>query len=189
MNLPKDLLIYRKRKILMRVLPCAILTVAFAVILSLWGDIIFCIDIKVIQISCYIVFMFLPFIITGVPHKLIDRTYYGTVKKVDIETTTDSEFARPMREYLYFKNTIYLTVEEPDGKLIHKKAFAGKARLQQNLNKYQEGDRVFHLYGTSTIIVLPGADSTSVHCAVCGESNNIADEVCRNCGHSLVKKI
>ena len=189
MTLPKDLQIHCRKRILKRVILCIILISVFATILLLWGNIIFNTENKVLQISCYVIVMIFPFAITGVPHKLIDRTYYGTVKKVDIETTTDSEFARPMREYLYFKNTIYLTVEEPDGKLIHKKAFAGKARLQQNLNKYQEGDRVFHLYGTSTIIVLPGADSTSVHCAVCGESNNIADEVCRNCGHSLVKKI
>ena len=190
MTLPKDLQKYCRKRILKRAIPCMILISIFATILALCGNIIFGTDNKAFQTSCYIVIMLIPFVITGVPHKLIDSTYYGTVKKVDIVTTMDNDSAvKPTREHLYLKNTIYLSVEQPDGKLIYKKAYSEKARLQQNINAYNEGDRVFHLYGTNHVVVLPDANDSSVHCSVCGSSNYIADDKCRDCGHSLIKHI
>ena len=190
MTLPKDLQIYCRNRILKRVIPCIILIFVFATILALWGSVIFNTDNKAFQTSCYIIVMLIPFAITGVPHKLIDSTYYGTVKKVDIVTTTDNDSSvKPTREHLYLKNTIYLSIEQPDGKLIYKKAYSGKARLQQNINAYNEGDLVFHLYGTNTVVVLPDANDSSVHCSVCGSSNNIENDQCRDCGHSLIKHI
>lgn len=190
MILQKDLQKYCRKRILKRVIPCIILISVFATILVLWGNIIFSTDNKAFQISCYIVIMLIPFVITGVPHKLIDSTYYGTVKKVDIVTTTDNDSSvKPTREHLCLKNTIYLSIERSDGKLIYKKAYSGKARLQQNINTYNEGDLVFHLYGTNTVVVLPDANDISVHCSVCGSSNNIENDKCRDCGHSLVKRI
>ena len=190
MNLPKDLQIYCRNRILKRVIPCIILICVFATILALWGNVIFNTDNKAFQVSCYIVIMLIPFVITGVPHKLIDTTYYGTVKKVDVVTTTDNDSSvKPTRENLYLKNTIYLSIERPDGKLIYKKAYSGKARLQQNINAYNEGDLVFHLYGTDTVVVLPKSNSDTIHCAVCGSLNNIVDNECRGCKHSLIKHI
>ena len=138
MVLQKDLQQYCKKKFLKRVIPCIILISVFATILALWGNVIFNTDNKAFQASCYIVVMLIPFTITGVPHKLIDSTYYGTIKKVDIVTTTDNNSSvKPTREHLYLKNTIYLSIEQPNGKLIYKKAYSGKARLQQNLNAYK----------------------------------------------------
>ncbi len=190
MILPKDLQQYCRKRILKRVIPCIILISVFATILILWGNVIFNTDNKAFQTLCYIVVMLIPFVITGVPHKLIDSTYYGTVKKVDIVTTTDNDSSvKPTRENLYLKNTIYLSIEKPDGKLIYKKAYSGKVRLQQNINTYNEGDLVFHLYGTNTVVVLPDSNDSAVHCAVCGSSNNTGDDKCRDCNHSLIKGI
>ena len=112
MTLPKDLQIHCRNRILKRVIPCIILISVFATILALWGNVIFTIDNKAFQTSCYIIVMLIPFAITGVPHKLIDSTYYGTVKKVDIVTTTDNDSSvKPTREHLYLKNTIYCTFQ------------------------------------------------------------------------------
>ena len=130
MTLPKDLQTNCRKRIWKRIIPCIILVFAFATVLILWGTVIFNADNKTFQISCYIVVMLIPFVITEVPHKLIDSTYYGTVKKVDIVTTTDNGSSiKPTLEHLYSKNTIYLSIEQPDGKLIYKKAYSGKARL------------------------------------------------------------
>ena len=190
MTLPNDLRIYCRNRILKRVIPCIILISIFATILALWGNVIFNTDNKVFRASCYIAVMLIPFAITGVPHKLIDSTYYGAVKKVDIITTTDNDSSvKPTREHLYLKNTIYLSVEQPNGKLIYKKAYNGKARLQQNINAYNEGDVVFHLYGTNSVVVLPNANDTRVCCCVCGDDNKITDCTCRSCGHSLIKVV
>ncbi len=190
MTLPNDLKKYCRNKILKRVIPCAVLLVVFATILGLWGNIIFNTYNKAFQTSCYIVVLLIPFAITGVPHKLIDSTYYGIVKKVDIVTTTDNDSSiKPTREHLYLRNTIYLSIERADGKLIHKKAHSGKAQLWQNINMYHEGDSVFHLYGTGTVVVLPDSNDSTVLCPVCASSNNIKDDKCRSCAHSLVKSI
>lgn len=190
MALPKDLKAYGRKKILQRVLPCALMFVSFGLILLEWGTVIFATRNKIFLISCYVVVMILPFVLTGVPHKLIDKTYYGIVKKVDIVTTIDNgSSVKPTREHLYLKNTIYLKIETSNGELIYKKAYSGKAKLLQNIHTYNEGDKVFHLYGTNVTIVLPGSADISVQCTVCGTSNNINDDKCRDCGHSLVKSI
>ena len=190
MTLPKDLQIHCRKRILKRVIPCIILISVFATILALWGSVIFNTDNKAFQTSCYVVVMFIPFAITGVPHKLIDSTYYGTVKKVDIVTTTDNDSSvKPTRERMYLKNIIYLTIETPNGKIIYKKAYSGKSRLQLNINAYNEGDLVFHLYGTKTVVVLPDSKDSTILCAVCGSLNNIENDKCRACNHSLIKRI
>ena len=190
MFLEKDLQKYCRKRVLTRIIPCIILVSVFATILILWGNAIFNTDNKAFQTCCYIVVMLIPFVITGVPHKLMDSTYCGTVKKVDIVTTTDNDSSvKPAREYSYLKNTIYLSIEKPNGKLIYKKVYSGKARLQQNINAYNEGDLVFHLYGTNHVVVLPDDKDSSVHCSVCGSSNSIKNDQCRNCGHSLIKHI
>ena len=188
MTLPKDLRSYRLKMILKRLIPCIILISVFSVILILWGNSIFDTENKSFQISCYIIVMIIPFAVTGVPHKLIDSTYYGTIKKVDIVTSTDNDSPlKPTREHLYLKNTIYLKIEKPNGKLIKRKVYSGKADLQQNINTYNEGDTVFHLYGTDTVVVFPRSNDANLHCPVCGSSNNIENNTCHTCKHSLIK--
>ena len=190
MNLPKDLQAYCRKRILSRVIPCILLIFVFATVLTLWGNVIFKTDNQAAQVTCYIVVMLLPFVITGVPHKLIDSTYCGTVTKVDIVTTMDSESAmKPRREQLHSRNTIYLRIEQPNGKLIYKKVYSGKAELQQNINTYNQGDLVFHLYKTNIVAILPNPNDDAVHCVVCGCSNRIENDHCHTCGHSLIKRI
>lgn len=154
------------------------------------GDVIFNTDNKPFRNSCYIITMLLPFAITGVPHKLIDSTYYGTIRKINIVTTIDNDSSvKPTREHLYLRNTVYLSVERPDGKLIYRKAHSVKAEVTQNANTYNEGDSVFHLYGSNIVVVLPDSNSATIQCSVCGSYNNIENDKCHNCGHSLVKHI
>ena len=87
------------------------------------------------------------------------------------------------------KNTVYLLIETPSGKTVYKKAYSGKVKTEENINKYREGDLVFHLYGTSTVIVLPDTSDTAVQCAICGDANKTDECACHSCGHSLVKNI
>ena len=191
MTLPKDLKAYGRKKILQRVLPCALMFVSFGLILLEWGTVIFATRNKIFLISCYVVVMILPFVLTGVPHKLIDKTYYGTVTKVDVITALSCKSVVKVGGDMmwYTKNTIFLTVLLENGKTKRVKVYEGQTKLGQHLNTYKEGDKVFHLYGTNVTIVLPGSADISVQCTVCGTSNNINDDKCRDCGHSLVKSI
>ena len=190
MKLPKDLKSFCRKRFLVRVISCVILIALFAGILFLWGKRIINTENTIFRISCYVLIMVVPFVITGVPHKLIDRTYFGTVRKVDIITTADNDIAgKPTVENLYLKNSIYLDIVLTNGKSIYKKAYSGRARHQQNLNAFHKDDFVFHLYGTKNVVVIPHTNDTTVMCAVCGTSNTINNETCRSCGHTLIKYI
>lgn len=179
---------HTRNTVLKRIVPCVILLIAFIVLLLLFGSTICNTDNKVFQVSFYVVVMLVPFVVTGVPFKLIDKTYEGIVESVNIKTTVDSgSSVKPSREQLYKKNTIYLTVKLPNGKVCTKKVYEGKADLNQHLETYKKGDRVFHLYGSKYTVVLPKANDIEVQCAICGERNKIEDDICRSCNNSLYK--
>ena len=187
MKLPKDLARFRRNQILKRVLPCIGLLTFLSIILLLWGEIIFRTDNKAFQGSCYTLVLLIPFVATGVPFRLIDSTYCGTVKRVDIVTSADHDFSQSIRGKTYVKNTVHLTIETPNGKTIYKTAPGGKTKPRQISDAFHEGDHVFHLYGTNTVTVFPSPDETQVFCTVCCTSNNRENTVCRHCAHSLVK--
>ena len=186
--LPNELKAYRRRRICARLIPCLVVVLFLAVVLVLWGTVMFDIKHKVVRASVYTLVLLIPFLLFGVPHRMIDRTWSGTVQRVRIETTPDNESsAKPTLEHLYMKNTVYLDVALPNGKTVCKRVYSGNARLQQHLDTYQEGDRVFHLYGSHRVIVLPKPNDTAVCCAVCGSSNPTKEARCRSCGHTLIK--
>ena len=119
MMVPNDLKTYCKKKILSRVIPCLVLMLLFAIVLILWGSVIFDVDRDALRISLYAIVMILPILLTGVPFLFFDRTYYGRVKRVRVETTVDNESSvKPTLEHLYWKNTIHLEMELPNGKTV-----------------------------------------------------------------------
>ncbi len=188
LKIPAELKKHARKTVLKRLIPCAVLAVAFAVLLLLFGNTVCKTDNTVFRLSFYIVVMLIPFVITGVPFKLIDKTYEGIIESVNIETTVDSDSSvKPSRERLYHKNMVYLTVKLPNGKVCTKKAYEGKANLNQHLETYKKGDRVFHLYGSKYTVVLPKASDSEMQCVVCGEYNKIENNICRSCAHTLYK--
>ena len=189
MKLSKDLKKYVTNYILNRIISFVILTAGLIIVLVLWGNVIFKTDNKIYQYGCYTLAMLLPFVLTGVPFGLIDRTYCGIVTKVDVATALASKSVVKVGGDMmwYTKNTIFLTVLLDNGKQIKTKVYEGEAKLEQHINTYKEGDRVFHLYGTKTTVVLPEEADTHVQCPVCGASNDKTVEICRMCDHTLVK--
>ena len=188
--LPADLKKYVRKRIMKRVIPCGILLIICGVVLLLWGNRIFDTDNLGFKYFCYFLVMLVPFLVTGVPIKLKDKTYFGTIDRVDIVTTYDlSSKVHAKLEMLYKKNTVYLNVILPDGKELYTKVYEGKANLQQHLSTYEKGDMVFHLYGTEYTVILPKDAETRVQCAICGSNNDKEQDVCRNCGYSLVREI
>ena len=182
---------HRVRFVMKRVLPCTILWVIITAVLIFWGEPIFQTNNLAFRIVCYVIVLLVPFLATGIPLELIDRTFYGTIKKVMVTTTAEHDaLSRPQRAHVYTsKNTIRLTVEAPDGKLIRKTVHSGRAEKQEFLDTYHEGDTVLHVYGTHTTVVLPKPSDTTVTCAVCGNSNSVTDDTCRECGHTLIKTL
>ena len=187
-DLPNDLRSHIRRVILMRAIPCAILLAACGALLFFLGERIFNMDNVQMRILCYIVVMLIPFAVTGVPMKLIDRTYCGEVLDARVKRTVDNEsYVKPSLEHMYFKNTVYLEIRLDNGKEITVKAYEGR---DDDLNPYfyHKGDRVFHLYGSRYTIVLPPETANAVRCPVCGIKNLKENGKCADCGHTLVTK-
>ncbi len=190
MQLPKDLKAFVAKALLKRIIPCALLLVAFAVVLIFWGDVVLPIEKDTVKVIVYVIVMLVPFAVTGVPFKLIDKTYSGTVQKVEVTTTVDNAYhERPTRENLYTKNTIFLLVEQENGVVIRKQAYEGSTKVSQNLDAYKAGDRVFHLYGSKQTVVLPQPSDKYVQCPICGTMNDKNYTDCEVCGHTLVKEV
>ena len=163
--------------------------IVFAVALIFWGDVILPIQKEPVKTILYVAVMLVPFAVTGVPYKMLDRTYRGTVQKVEVTTTVDNAYhGRPTRESLYYKNTVYLHVTQEDGVVIRQKVSEKDARAAQNLEAYKAGDKVFHLYGSTQTIVLPEEKDELVQCAICGEANYKNESHCKLCDHTLILK-
>lgn len=189
-QLPKDLKAFAIKTALKRIIPCALLLIGFAVVLVFWGDMILPIDKDVVKVIVYTMVMLVPFALTGVPFKIIDKTYSGIVQKVEISTTVDNLYhERPTRESLYLKNTVFLHVKQENGTVVRRKASEKNARISQDAEAYKVGDSVFHLYGSMQTIVLPRASDEFVQCPVCGMKNDKNENVCESCGHSLIKNM
>ncbi len=187
-ELPADLQKFVRASVLKRIVVFAVLEAVLAVLLLLWGDLLFRMENPGIRISCYALIFLVPFWVSGVPFKLTDRSFRGTVLKVKVETTVDNASpAKPTVENLYQKNTVHLLIRRDDGKTILKKVYEGKADRQQHPETYKEGDTVVHLYGTKQMVKVPEAADTHVCCAVCGNINSMENETCRKCGHTLIK--
>lgn len=190
LQISKDLKLFSIKAVLKRVIPCLLMLAAFAVILALWGDVILPIDKDIVKVIVYTAVMLVPFVLTGVPFKLIDKTYSGTVQEVEITTTVDNAYhGQPTRENLYLKNTVFLHVKQENGTVVRRKASEKNAKMSQNLEAYKKGDSVFHLYGSTLTIVLPKDTETLVQCAICGDANDKNEGCCKACGHSLVTRI
>ena len=186
-KLPNDLRKYVLRRALKRIISCMVLLLGFGVIMLLYGDVLFGELQNAFKVLIYIVIMILTFRITGVPHKLIDQTYCGKVIEVNQVLSMDNESStKPSSGRTFTRNTIYLTIVTPDGKKITKKAHSGRVNLYHS-EAYQMDDEVFHLAYTPRTIVLPQSSDTRVECCVCGRNNDIENDTCDGCGHTLVK--
>ena len=188
-KLPDNFKNFIRRQILKRAISCAILFFGLVLILAFFGKNLFPTDIAIARYSFYLIVLLIPFAVTGVPFKLIDRSYCGTVEKVTIKTTTDNSETQKLNiVYLYVKNTVYLSIRQSNGKRMHKKVYEGKAKYQQHLDTYQVGDLVFHLYGSQHTIVIPDKKSKQIQCPICGNWNEQEADFCKNCDAFLIKK-
>ncbi len=188
--LPNDLKKFVKNKITKRLLFCLSLLLIFGTVLYFFGTRIFNSDIPEFNTSGHLLVMLLPFVISGVPFKMIDRTYCGKLIDTEVKITVDNESgSRPTRDQLYWKKTVILTIELDNGKIIERKAFEGKRDSKSIAETIKKGSRIFHLYGTGNVVALPDESDTHMCCAVCGTVNEVTCDTCESCGHTLLKKI
>ena len=204
--LPKDIQKHIKKKILFKWV-CRIL--AFLILATIdallfWSSRTLIGDMHIIlKIFFYVAFIILPFWLSGVPHKLIDKSWKGKILDVSVATATEASNEFGYRPRLYRKNKIVLKIEREDGKILVKKTagypvadetrgmgYFSKSKTSGDINKkadnYNIGDDVYHFYGLENLVVLSNS-SDSIDCIVCSATNPKTRDDCFLCGHSLIK--
>ena len=196
LKLPRDLRIFVTKAVLKRVVPCLLLLVTFSVALIFWGDVILPIEKEIVKVIVYTMVMLVPFVVTGVPHKMIDSTWVGEVLETKI--VEENSFTNEVRPRMYGSVNVILNVKMPNGKTKEIKLqgstfakhvnllFAASGNANQTEDFYSVGNTVFHLYSSSQYIVLPKAADKTVQCPICGIKNDKTHEKCDSCGHSLI---
>lgn len=205
--MPVDIRKHIYRKIVLRILSFVALETLAVVFILFQRERIFEIAGGADLIISIAVLTILPFLITGVPFKLIDRTWRGTVVDVKVKTTIDfaGRFsASKNMGSMYHKNTIHLKVKRDDGKIVDVKAlelgiqngvtslfFDGVVfgRLDDHLDNFKIGDVVYHFYGLKRPYILHNTKKKFTYCVICGYRNFTSDSECSGCGHSLIKSI
>lgn len=202
-QLPKSLLKKRKMNIIIRVTSCCIIFALFLFAIIMWGERIFPMpqyspkSFVAVQIGCYVLFMTLPFLITGVPMKLIDSSWSGTVSNVDVEDSIGTFYRAPGRPSTYDRQDLILTIKKDNGKVITRSALSVGERYKLNvsdrppiptvgkitdhLNDYKIGDRVHKYYGFKYLYVVPSEEEDKKRCIVCGLNNDKHRDKCLNC--------
>ena len=187
--MPRDLQGHVRRAVIKKILPCALLLLAFGVVLYFWGERIFEILPPIARIAAYILTMLLPFAITRFPFCLFDRTFVGTVKRVHVKnefTMEKKELFSPSYTSRRLIQAAYLDVQEPDGNERQVKIMLGNNAIA---DEFHPGDTVFHLYGAKHAVILPELSGDHVECPVCGDDNRAELTHCHSCGHTLIKSM
>ncbi len=172
----------------LKLLPFVVLTIIDFLILCFFGERMFQALNEPARLAFYIMFALIPFIATGFPFCMIDRTYVGITEKVELKSVVAHRTIMPVREGMYMKHTIYLNVRLENGKIIRRKAFVSRPDAEGVIPDFRQGDRVFHLYGSKYVVKFPEKTDQLVICAVCGSSSEKHIEYCRNCGSLLVDR-
>lgn len=197
--IPDDLKKYAKKYLLVRICSFIILLAILFTALILFGDKIFDSDGSLYRIKGFICIASVIFIcfITGVPLKLIDRTFFGTVEKVTVTTGYNSRAAGKRQSTLnsrtvshrgfYSIITMDITIKTSDGKNLTRKISSEPPLENNNYDDiFKQGDRVFHLYGTNIYVKIPNDKKVKVACPVCGLLNSQTNSQCENCNHSII---
>ena len=204
--LPDSLKKRRLCKILVRVLSCAALLAFVIVSLVLWGEKIFPFptqDVIGVRYLCYGMFLLLPFLLTGVPLKLIDKSFSGTIRKVEIKdkikyggggTNTGSGS--------YIQHDLILTVEKDDGKVIKHTRLSFRSPLhrfpihnsrpgnmEHHRNEFREGERIHKYYGFKYPYIAHPTLPDDKYCIVCGQKNEHKEAFCWTCGAELLSNL
>lgn len=185
-RVPADIREYKNKKAARRLIPFAVLLVAVALFIFLWGDMLFGGFGAGNQATIYVLLFLIPFAATGLPVALMGRTWIGTVVNVDRELSTAFRSKSPGKTGdMYTKESVVLYIRLDSGKVINRTVHECDANRSQKFEQYREGDRVLHLAGTKYLQVLPTAASQEIICVICGTENPVANKKCDLCGHTL----
>lgn len=203
-ELPDSLKKRRLCKILFRALSCFVLFAFALVSIILWGERIFPFptqNASGLRYLCYGLFLLLPFLLTGVPLKLIDKSFSGTVRKTEIKDTIKyGGGGTNTGSGSYIQSDLILTVEKDDGKVIKYNRLSFRTPLhrfpidnprpgnaEHHKHEFREGERIYKYYGFPYPYIAHPTLPDDKYCIVCGQKNENKESFCFSCGAELVE--
>lgn len=206
-TLPADLQKYIKTYIAKKLSLFFGLEAVIVLILCLWGKTLLGSSTGIVLYALYAAVLIIPFFVTKIPFCLLDKSYFGTIEKVEMETSLESTVkGKPSLEGMYTAVTVKLHIKEEGTGKYHTVKIGSKGSVSEKRGAWDTysvggddgfvqnaeqaftvGARVFHLFGSGHIVVLDDQKSQKVRCAICGQINDSTNEACQSCGHTLVK--
>lgn len=202
-QLPKSLKQLRIRNIAFRCVSCFLLLSLFIFIIIMWGNKIFpsTLDHHMgyagLRILFYVIILLIPFLITGVPLKLIDKSWGGTITAIKVKENLGTT-ANPRYVHVYQKEDLILTIKKDDGKEIEHTVLSltegnksetngtPKGKIFYHTHKYNVGDRAYKYYGFKYLYFVPKSYQDCRNCIRCGSQNNMQDATCWYCDAELI---
>ena len=202
-TLPSDIENHIHKNIAKRIICCALLLVLCAPVIAFLCTRLNAAEVVELKlrISFYIVIVaLLPFIISGVPIKLIDSTWHGEIIKIDIKEQLAFNSVGGVKGIPYTKHSVYLLVKTDNGRIkkILAKEYGSKlnngadvpsqGKIEHHTDDFSVGDTVYHFYGLKNYYVVR-THSDAIDCVICGSQNKSENKTCYYCGHTLIKVI
>lgn len=196
-RLPEDLRKYVRKKDGQRLLICLSAECLMILFLLFLGERIFSAMGVFLQVCAYVLLLALPFLLSGVPWKLIRRNWSGTVTDVRIETKT-----RYTSDKQTLQNTVILTLVDENGKSFQREVAThdvqssrhggirlstADVKVEHYMNEYSVGDEVYYFHGLPYPFVIGPNYRERITCVVCGQETRSEEARCWSCGHSLIK--
>ena len=195
--LPKSLRKKQIKRVLFRVIPCILLLGIMIVVIVVWGSELFHMPGKgyeAVQKVIYLFLLLLPFLITGVPLKLIDTSWDGTIMDVKIEESVGT-YTVGGRPWPYSRQDLILKITKDNEKTVEYTVLSlgikdkpwnnvpivGK--IEYHAEKYHVGERVHKYYGFKHLY---RRSNDGKICIVCGAMNQDEETVCGLCHSELI---
>ena len=125
----------------------------------------------------------IPFVLAGIPMKLIDRDWYGEIIKIELKNNDPAKIDN------YSKEPVDVTAlcKSQEGKLYEVRIYdEGEFFSGERDNVYKVGDKVVHVKWTEYLRPVRVIDKERpVACVVCGHKSSSDESTCRYCGSSL----
>ena len=126
-----------------------------------------------------------PFIITGFPWKLRDRSFIGIVKTPIVKTFWGH--LGNTKEHNKDFNSLYLIIDTPFSKKdMKKKISTAESKYLQHLDVYREGDVIYRLDGANYAFRFPTDEDGRRVCVICGLQGHEGWKTCNVCGYNYI---
>ncbi len=131
------------------------------------------------------VIMVAPFIITGIPWKLRDRSFIGIVKTPIVKTFYGH--VNNLKEQDKAFNSLYLVIDTPFSKKDTKKRIStAESKYLQHLDVYRAGDVIYRLDGANYAFRFPTEEDGRRVCVICGLQGHDGWKTCNVCGYDYI---